>query len=600
MSFCRSPLNSVNMPVSIFFSTLMTLSCTQGGPPPVPPSALPAVELKVAFPQFDELVSAGEVHSSKAKATVARLYEVWASTTSQQSNFHQAGFDQLYFGLHDLRFGFFPYRSPPIAKPELRFANFGPAGFVVGETHETSSKSPSQNLKWLVLSLNRENILPHLEGQHLVRAAFSPESPLNQPPLLGDHGPLLNLFGKDFAALGLQPSRQIAHLYQLGGVNCLARLGGKIAHARNDFQCMLPEKGKAVDDKAEKSKAQGTQPASLKEETSETVCQPLGVRSAQGLEVITRSPESVCVFFHAPRDSRSPQGAAQSLVSCIDIRGTLLHSGSSDKVQSVIPSRIPDEVLLYEGSYQPAKVTRLNTRTFLRTEVLSSSSAGKPGSNGVPLAFGSTQKSSAPALPGKSFGVYRCEQKASEPEFFYLDADVFAGRRALDEGTETVWRLRESTEGSLEVRPLVWPQVVSEFPALNLFPGLECLSAPAIDVKCGLRVMQQAGQIAIETLDGTVENTMSADLRPTLYLLAFLSVRKVHEALPDWQLHNETLRLGNFLLTNFNRTAAVFQLKAPASAFPAELVAKPNSPVLFEGPKLKKYLSLPDELWSRL
>ena len=168
---------------------------------------------------------------------------------------------------------------------------------------------------------------------------------------------------------------------------------------------------------------------------------------------------------------------------------------------------------------------------------------------------------------------------------------------------------------TLAIEALDWNDVTLRAPALDALPRLSCLLAPALDVKCGLKVLRQGGQMATEILAGAWDDTLSLPVRWGAVGLLASALADVETHLPGWALEGETRALRTFFEKELEalRSLALAEgameapiwWKADDALRRARLKNLPkvleSSPVSAEARiALLRTTALPPQLWQRL
>lgn len=468
--------------------------------------------------------------------------------TGPYANMHQAGLETLRQELFLGKRSWFPYGRSPFPPSHTRFLNFGRGAFVLGEVDDNDT------LKWAAL-LGTQTPVPFFES-----SALRKEQGLTS----------VNAFEPFAAALGQTRSHVLAGepsdvetsllLAWSGGLQCLAESRG-LSRPLQGFLCDTPFEPVAL-------------PSSPQKEAVAHVvhvCEAAGTRRYGALEVIRTptAPNAVCFFQRTPSDERFEQGALESRLSCFDGSTKKVSFPSVADAQGLFPTSKPDSFLVYEGRYSPPKISllKLNPRVAPLLEEIPSAKRALDAQNGFG-GFASNERTGALArIPDGFESIYACQHHnvaGREPdpgewqtEWYFVDSDVFEGRRALSPTDDRAFRVRVETSTSstsqgphdtLAIEPIPWDAVPLRAPGLDALPRLSCLLAPALDVKCALKVLRLGGQIALEVLTGAWDDTLSHEVRFGTWGLMVSALSDVEERLPQWALAKETAAMRAFFV----------------------------------------------------
>ena len=460
----------------------------------------------------------------------------------------------------------FPFHFPFLFGPEpetseLRFKNFGVFGYALARVLKTtstknddgSSPGSSESFEWFAL--------------HAPQAPAPLRESARPQPV---HTWLTN--HKNVFDIQLEQAQSALYLLQSGGISCLAAERQRKALPKG-FDCSW---------------------VAPRVQVSATVCEPKGPHRSNEIEVFSAENSGTCLFQQQNFDERAPQADKKSALICAHPSKRLLQTQLPDAAQFVFPSQKKDFFHFYEGKYSPAKISTLNLADL----------SWRPNPRASVGLIPQTKPSgSALAIPTSASGLYECRspQSLTGSQWFLVEHDVFVGQRRIASDTEQVWRVSETADLHLQVERLAWKNAIKNVPELDAFPGWSCLDSPALDVKCGIRVLQTTGQLALETLAGASDSTLSPAVQWNVFLAGYLALRRVNQELPEWQLKRETALLANFFRAQLNGLLAGGQ----GSATSLSLLAPLEVPALLmpssePEESLQDLLSLPANLWQKL
>jgi hypothetical protein len=513
-------------------------------------------------------------------------------------NLRNAGLETLRRGLYLGSAPWFPFGLSPLPRESTRFVNFGRAGFFLaraGESSEDDSRRPS--------SANEG--ASTRGGEPFAWAALlgtsTPRELVELSAYRGDAGLIDTTSFQHFsAALSARHSRVLAgnptevetslQLFWSGGLACVAALKGLMAGGRLDTAACDPLFNPApTAGRAAQSGAQSRDVALAGQHR----CVAAGVRGGPGgdggVEIVRTLEDAgtFCYFQRARSDDRFEGQPLESRWACVAPGERRMAFPTLTDAQAVLPGAGPGEFLVYEGRYATPKLSRLVLEGpgSPRVEDLQGGGGGfGPGTVVQPRGERSEQGERALAsLPEGFEGVYACETRSagSSPaegarvrEWYFVESDLFEGRRALSPD-ERAFRVALGKGDNIVVEPVEWGALASRAPDIDALPRAGCLLAPAVDVKCGLKILRVSGRMALEVAAGAWLDTLTLPVRWGALGLAAAALADLETRLPHWALAAETRALREFYE---GRLEALRVLAETEGGFPARPWWKSSEP----------------------
>ncbi|MCA2959504.1 MAG: hypothetical protein IOD12_04575 [Silvanigrellales bacterium] len=454
-------------------------------------------------------------------------------------NMHQAGLETLRRDLFSGRGRWFPFGRTPFSPAQTRFMNFGRGAFALAEVDATDT------VTWAALIGTRMPI-PFLEG-----AAFKSEEGLTRSNTFSIFAEAL---GQTRSHVLLGDATQVESSVLLawsGGLQCLAS-GKGLARPLPGFMCDAPFE-------------QRTRRAVSRDEPVAHSCQAMGSRRRGVLEAVRSAgaPNAVCFFQRSPADERYESSALETRLACFDGSTRKATFPAVPDAQALFPTSQASTFLVYEGRYSPPKVSLLNLNSPHGPTLQDAALAASPadGQQSIGTFASSERKGSLARIPEGFDSVYACQyhdvmgrDPSSEEwkrEWYFVDTDIFEGRRALDTSHDRAFRVRvhaatRAGPDTLAIESMPWDSVPQRAPALDALPRLSCLLSPALDVKCGLKILRQGGQIAFEVLTGAWDETLAPEVRWGALGVLASALADVESRMPQWALIQETRAMKTF------------------------------------------------------
>lgn len=507
-------------------------------------------EISFGGPPIDEplelYLSTGNAQSLAATHIHTSLAAKWPRI-SRFENFDRAGFYQIYFGVLGLS-PRFPYFAGVFGSERLRFMNFGRFGFFIGmasqpapsaanEARSDQDRAKFESLEWGALYLSPSTVNnPSFLRDYFMVTGGAPEIKKS----LGEIG-VGRLKGPDLRSAFL--------LVWSGGANCLAsqgvsdaaephvppswmrcdaRLGAKISKINDlndDEQFLFLISGREAD-------------------LEQSSCKALGVQGQAGIEGfgLIAGPKGRCVLYRSrSEDSKGPR----SKVHCLDPVGSHHLWRNLDYVDFAFPTVDPETFFLVESQFSPPRVTEISLKEGFFQSVSDGQAAFAAPRTRTPISSQQLQ-----GLPQGQYGIYQCQATvlgAAEKRMYFVDQDVFKGRRQVSPPEDRVYGYFPTREGGLQSKTFTWAELMEQFPAIDSFPEMSCAFDPDIDVKCGVRVLQTAIQLLWERRAGDLDRVATPELVKATAEIQLHLLTKVRSALPDWGLAKETA----FLLAQY-------------------------------------------------
>jgi len=466
---------------------------------------------------------------------------------------------------------------------EMRFLNFGPRGFLLAHL-STRAKSSSANLKpsfeWLRI---------HASQPPLPSLSAVPDNPfpLQSTALQNELVALQKQDGVN-AEVSAVDSLDALALFWIGGMNCLAHHQQRKARTVR-FPCDIsppPYFNRTKSDSVRNKDSDFT----LTERDlfgplqKESYCYAAPQRAPQTLELIGTPEGPFCLHYLGRTDDRYVSHPVNSSLACIHPKNKNILFPSSERAQIVLPSQKKSQYFVLDSYFTPPKFSVLNL------EDLTFSNSDEQA-----MSLGEKKQSKIPQLP-QHVRLYACRDGISTaPQWYALDHDISIGTSAADTTTDRVVRFQEKEPGKLEAGTPSWQKIIAENSPLALYPPISCaFLTSTTDFRCGLRIVQHTGQLALEALWGDLQETISPQTRAMLYTISLRALENIQKELPLWQLAKEVQ-----LLQNFFKNAKENSNKLPKLR-PAEKKETPKGTEEVITPHLNERLLLPPALWDQL
>jgi hypothetical protein len=442
----------------------------------------------------------------------------------------------------------FPFRRMHQVPAQFFFENFAPVAFLVGElnTRVPPILAETDTAEWLELK-SRDPIPPARE--------------LN-PPLPVAQGlrtlSLQNPWASEiFSAAWSNYFESAAAIVENGGLNCLRKslkkndVGSQTLPAH--FRCSTPLQALSKDNGIPKLLPRKLGPLTVPQNNTaptsavQPTCIPMGRMNMQALELLGDEKAGHCLLWRASKDERFQQRSFSSKLICLNARHKSFQRTRFNSVVAVLPSSRPDALHILESEDGLITAHRLSLATL---------SIGKEE-----ITTNSGQNLRNATFPQNRNGLYACQQPSApsaQPfpstetlganvEWVYLDDSVYSGLRAVRPETDVAWRLKETSDSSIDVERLNWSQLSYDHPSITADRTFACSAARDIDAKCGIRVLQTALQISEEWLSGEFDRSeFPIQVQLSATLLVAQALEKTMLTLPEWALREETETLLGF------------------------------------------------------
>ncbi len=492
----------------------------------------------------------------------------------------RAGFFQIYLDVMNER-PWFPYFAGVLGASELRFVNYGHAGFFVGRASPSSSSSnesksgwkPFENLVWGASYLSPEVLSePGFLRNHFIRT----------------HG--LSQARRSFSKLKIRlrplSDDQIRQGYVLvwsGGVHCLARLNqakGTAQAPQQGLGCDFDAGAKLseLDDLSQDEQFfyfLSGRPA----QESRKVCKAVGIVDEQGIEGfgVTSGTKARCVLY---RSAYEDSWGVRSKVHCLlPVQQKHLWS-NFDHVDFVFPTSQLEQFVLVESRFDPPRLTHVNLDKGVYRDVRSDSRGLDFRSSGGKSRFN--------GLPRGDYGAYQCmvrKRGKALRQLFFVPKEVYLGKREVNLNQDRVHGFHPSASGVISSEALSWREVMTTYPSLDRFPELGCVYELSVDAKCGIKALQTAAQIVWEEQSGALAKVTTKGVRLATLGVTHNLLERLNSALPQWGLSQEVGLLGRYLEKRLGGSAAKGQ------SWPDPKNHKLNNP-------WKRYLRVTQGFWA--
>jgi len=442
----------------------------------------------------------------------------------------------------------FPFRRMHQVPAQFFFENFAPVAFLVGEinTRVPPILAETDTAEWLELK-SRDPIPPARE--------LNPPLPIGQGlRTFSLQNPASN---EIFSSAWKNYFDSAASIVENGGLNCLRKslkkndVGTQAAPVH--FRCSTPLHALSKDNGIPKllpsklgpltTPQINTAPTSAVQPT----CLPMGRMNMQALELLGDEKAGHCLLWRASKDERFQQRPVSSKLICLNARHKSFQRTRFNSVVAVLPSSRADTLHVLESEDGLITAHRLSLATLSISKEEITTNSGQNLRNA--------------AFPQNRTGLYACQQPSAPSaqsfpstetlganvEWVYLDDSVYAGLRAARPETDVAWRLKETSDSSIDVERLNWSQLSYDHPSITADRAFACSAARDIDAKCGMRVLQTALQISEEWLSGEFDRSeFPVQVQLSATLLVAQALEKTMLALPDWSLREETEALLEF------------------------------------------------------
>lgn len=442
----------------------------------------------------------------------------------------------------------FPFRPMHQVPTQFFFENFAPIAFLVGEINKKVPPilAETDTAEWLELK-SRDPIPPARE----LNAPLPMRQGLRTFSL---QNPWSN---EIFSSAWKNYFDSAASIVENGGLNCLRKflkknpVGTEAAPAH--FRCSTPLQALLKDNGIPKLLPGKLGPLTIPPINTvptaavQPTCIPMGRMNMQALELLGDEKSGHCLLWRASKDERFQQRPFSSKLICLNARHKSFQRTRFNSVVAVLPSSQTDALHVLESEDGLITAHRLSLATL---------SIGK-----VEITTNSGQSLRNAAFPQNRTGLYACQQPSAttaQPfpstetfgtnvEWVYLDDAVYAGLRTTRPETDVAWRLKETSDSSIDVERLNWSQLSYDHPSITAERAFACSAARDIDAKCGVRVLQTALQISEEWLSGEFDRSeFPIQVQLSATLLVAQALEKTMLALPDWSLRDETETLLGF------------------------------------------------------
>jgi hypothetical protein len=503
-------------------------------------------------------IQSGQADAVAPRAIHHNLARQWPRYAGWK-NLDRAGLFQLALGVLG-RPPWFPYFAGFAQSERLRFVNFGHAGFFLGMTQEPSPSSNSGSAG--AVSAGARGFEPLIWG-----VTYLAPSITAQPGFLRDE----YLFGSEPAVGPLRQWQKVnetledhpidvlrqAHIVLWsGGSLCLAAglnpVGGTEVPPWMRCDAPFTKRLSALKSGVPQHDAKLFFGQGAEGTRSEAMCGAVGLLRDTGIEGfgVTKGSRSRCVFVRSPFEDR---WGVRSKVHCHDPQSSSHLWGNFDQVDFVFPllseSASSQRFYLVEGRFQPPRLTEIDLAGRASRALSAKGEAGW-----VPS--GSQVRGRIPSfvpLPRGDFGLYQCldddGQRGLGRSLYFVDGAVFRGERVVEPDVEQVYEYKALADRALASRLasrlVTWKAIMDERPALDRFPDLGCVYQPAIDVKCGVRVLQTVAQLDWEEQQGLLTKVLSPEIRTSVQKLRAHLLGRVQSQLPSWGLSAEVRRLAS-------------------------------------------------------
>lgn len=316
-------------------------------------------------------------------------------------------------------------------------------------------------------------------------------------------------------------------------------------------------------------------------------CHARGVVGGNGLSAFGKNAAgSHCLLYKSPFEERP---GFRTKLHCLDVPRSRHLWKNLEFVDFAVESAKPGRYFVLESRYAPPRVTQLELDEQW-SQTISGGESRIPGASG---SMGGKDKgpprASVLALPSEEYGQYECVSSRSTKDagarLFLVPAAVYGGQRAVDVDEDLVYIYHFDATAIQDSEILTWRQVMSRYPKLDAFPPLKCAFESAIDVKCGIRVLQASLQLHWEVRTGVLARVAAKNVQTALFALDRAMLTRVRNDLGNWALKNELALLleeTESLLQDRKMIAPKRQLRVPVSPTPP----------------WSSYLSVPEGFWA--
>jgi len=502
-------------------------------------------------PQFAPVLRWGKADPDSESAELSTALTELFQNRGHALNFDKRGLTSLLEQALPRRIGnLFPFRKPHYVPQNFIFENFGRRAFLVGELNPRVPPilSGTETADWI-----------ELKGTDAVQPARE-----FTPPLLLSQGlrglSLQNPWTAEiFSSTWTQQFDAAAALIEHGGLKCQRSAGIKKTDPNppqipNYFRCSVPlttlarESGipkqlpKRIGALASPGATGTASPAVAPS------CLPMGRLNTQTLEMLGNEKNGHCLLWRSSLDERFQQRSLSSKLICLNSRHKSFQRTRFNSVVAVLPASRPDAVHIIESEDGLISAHRMSLATLSATR------------EEIGTQSGQNQNIRNASFPRNRTGLYACQQPTgpnsqlfppteilgANVDWIYIDDSLYSGLRPLRPETDVAWRIKESSDSTLDIERLSWSQLQYDHPSITNDRPFACVAGREIDSKCAIRVLQTALQVSEEWLAGDYDRAnLSPQVQLSLTLLLAQSLEKVSLALPDWALREETETLLN-------------------------------------------------------
>lgn len=577
------------------------------------------LSLPLLFPKKAEASSpslylqTGNSQTTEAVLIHSRLAQLWEKHKGFP-NLDKAGFLQIYLDVLRER-PLFPYFAGLHAMRELRFVNYGDHGFFIGRRLSSDkTRSPHKSASQAFTQGAGAKVSPDFFEPLEWGAVYLTDETLKKPLFMRQHVIRTHSLARarrSFAALssGHVPAQALREGYVLvwnGGLRCLARLqteGFSNGDGASGLQCdaEVGKKLKEINDLSDDEQffyLLSGQPFSERR----TVCKAAGTvgeRTIEGFGVMNGS-RARCILH---RERVEDSWGLRSKVHCLNPLQNNHLWGNFDHVDFVFPTSSTEQFVLVESRFDPPRLTRI--------DLMGGHSSSLP-TNGKPSEGQLTRRPSDSSgvhpttafsgLPRGDYGMYQCQsQHRGKPvgQLFFVSQEIYLGKRRVNVDEDRIFSYHPNSKSHITSEVLRWAEMMHRYPLMDQFPELSCAYGPSLDVKCGVRILQNSAQVLQEEARGELAIAASAEVRKSALLVVHSLLGILKSELGNWGLQPETDLMLLFAKSRLEKLSVTrSRAKVDQTVGTEEEQLESNNQGIQENWRV--YLSVPESFWEKL